>query len=114
MTNQEKLKAALNNEDYMEAARLRDLIAVGEEDHEPTLDDFCAPETDRMTGRSTRLVDGYVQRLFAGGAVEVRDHVNKRQCHLRLTDRVVRRLAYEHPSVKLDVYGTTVRIKSQK
>lgn len=50
----------------------------------------------RCTGQTTRLVDEAIQTLFITGEVVVKDHVDKRQCHIMLYEKVVARLLLEH------------------
>jgi hypothetical protein len=50
----------------------------------------------RATGRTTRLVDMYVQDLFKVGFISVQDHHNEPHSHYRLADMVCDRVVYEH------------------
>lgn len=59
-------------------------------------------ETNRATGRTTRLVDLYIQLLFEseeGLQIAIVDHHPARASHENLADRIVRRLNIEHPSL---------------
>lgn len=50
----------------------------------------------RQTGRSTRLADAYIQELFANGEIQVKDHIDKLNCHKELYVKIRRRLVTEH------------------
>lgn len=59
---------------------------------------------ERATGRSTRLIDKYIQEFFTnppGIGVRVMDHnmENDAEPHTILLERVVSRLRIEHPNV---------------
>jgi hypothetical protein len=61
---------------------------------------------ERATGRSTRLIDKYIQEFFTnpiGEAVYVSDHWNDIKAHKTLLERVVSRLKIEHPGVKYSI-----------
>ena len=65
---------------------------------------------DRATGRSTRLVDKYVQEFFtnpSGIGVCVLDHWDDIREHKLLLDRVISRLKIEHPGVHYAVDKVT-------
>ena len=47
-------------------------------------------------GRSTRLADAYIQELFTTGEIQVRDHIDKLNCHKELYVKIRRRLVTEH------------------
>lgn len=59
---------------------------------------------DRSTGRTTRLVDYYIQQLFQnkGAYVVICDHYDSVNSHRRLYDLVVNRLQTEHPGVAFE------------
>ena len=60
-------------------------------------------DKNRCTGRSTRLVDDYIQELFKNKKVIVKDHYESgNDMHINnfLADRILRRLALEHTTVK--------------
>lgn len=61
--------------------------------------------TVRGTGRTTRLVDQAIQDLFTKGVVLVKDHFDDRQADRYLTERIKKRLDYEHPHVKYNIKG---------
>lgn len=50
----------------------------------------------RRTGRTTRLVDKYVQDYFTSTHVVIRDHVPNTGCHEDLAELVTDRLIVEH------------------
>ena len=51
---------------------------------------------NRRSGRSTRLIDEYIQELFTTGRVRVLDHHSSREAHNDLFVRVITRLKVEH------------------
>ena len=57
-------------------------------------------ELHRATGRSTRRVDDYIQKLFEQGKIKINDHFDTRIAHDYLFDRVMRRLIFEHPNLE--------------
>ena len=53
----------------------------------------------RRTGRTTRLIDNYIQELFKNKRIVVKDHYqNGNDIHINefLVDSIMRRLALEH------------------
>lgn len=65
-------------------------------------------ELDRATGKTTRAVDGYIQRLFTerGIAHVVYDPFEGGLCknaNRGLVDRIVKRLKSEHPGAEVRV-----------
>ena len=65
----------------------------------------------RQKGRTTRLVDNYIQELFNhnGEWVTIADHTDlpsEQKCHLRMTrqlfDKIIQRLKFEHNYEKND------------
>ena len=48
-------------------------------------------EINRGTGRTTRLIDSYIQELFKNGEIEVRDHYDSIHAHKYLVKRIVDR-----------------------
>jgi hypothetical protein len=53
----------------------------------------------RMTGKSTRLIDKYVQKMFkliAGQSIQIKDHEDSPQANKLLFDNLHRRLTIEH------------------
>lgn len=72
-------------------------------------------EEKRKSGRSTRLVDQYIQLLFEvdkGTNVKVRDHYPSNDAHRQLLDRIIKRLKNEHPDLQFeyDVRERTIKI----
>ena len=55
----------------------------------------------RASGRTTRLIDYYVQELFKNkyADIEIRDHNKGRMSALYLMDNIVNRIKSEHPRV---------------
>lgn len=53
-------------------------------------------DTERRSGNSTRLLDGYVQELFVTGSCFVVDHVDTYENNAVLLRRFVDRLKREH------------------
>lgn len=53
----------------------------------------------RGTGRTTRLVDEYVQKLYStpNTAIEIRDHWQDNLGHRHLIERIKTRFRNEHP-----------------
>ena len=66
----------------------------------------------RRSGKSTRLVDKYIQDLFIFGEVEIKDHIDFDQSHELLRQRVLDRLYAEHRAVsnRLHVDGMKITI----
>lgn len=62
-------------------------------------------EDKRKSGRTTRLIDSYIQLLFEvnkGESVKVRDHYPSNDAHRILLEKIVKRLKNEHPGVKIE------------
>lgn len=57
----------------------------------------------RMTGRTTRLADAYVQLLFTTGRIKVADHYQAQKNSDYLMRIVIKRLQIEHPHIDFDV-----------
>lgn len=51
---------------------------------------------ERCTGQSTRLIDEYIQRLFKGEEIIVKDHINNTKSNKKLFDKILKRLNSEH------------------
>ena len=69
----------------------------------------------RKSGRSTRLIDQYIQLLFEvdkGTNVKVRDHYPSNDAHRQLLDRIIKRLKNEHPDLQFeyDVRERTIKL----
>lgn len=56
----------------------------------------------RGTGRTTRLIDRYIQELFTEGYIIVKDHYNSLDADRFLTERILKRLKSEHPYVRVN------------
>lgn len=70
-------------------------------------------EKPRATGQTTRLADKYIQSLFRGGKIVVRDHYiygEDRKANQILFDRIIRRLQLEHEGIKLDANRSKLTI----
>lgn len=62
-------------------------------------------EDKRKSGRTTRLVDSYIQLLFEvdkGTNVKVRDHYPSNDAHRQLLEKIVRRLKNEHEGLEFE------------
>lgn len=76
---------------------------------------FNEPPIYRITGRTTRQVDAYIQQLFnsMGEWVHIYDHYPNVRADRMLADKIYRRMEMEH-RIKLDVRrkgnGISVRI----
>lgn len=59
----------------------------------------------RATGRTTRLVDDYIQKLYenTGRFVEIVDHYPSRTADLHLCSKIISRMENEHPHDKLRI-----------
>ena len=61
-------------------------------------------EDKRKSGRTTRLVDNYIQLLFdvdKGTTIKVRDHYPSNDAHRMLIDKILYRFKNEHPGVEV-------------
>ena len=67
----------------------------------------------RMTGRSTRMVDEFIQKLYKneGEWVEVYDHYPSINASKMVLAKVSRRMLFEHPQDKIDIDKLNNRIK---
>ena len=65
---------------------------------------------NRATGRTTRLVDYYIQELFnhPNEEIEIIDHNNTQQSNIHLTQMILRRMYEEHRGVKIKVIKQNV------
>lgn len=50
----------------------------------------------RMSGNTTRLADAYIQDIFNGATVKIRDIPDQQNLHKRLFFIIIRRLELEH------------------
>lgn len=64
----------------------------------------------RQSGRTTRLVNIYIELLMLTGYVEPKDHFDDNRNHKLITQLVVRRLKDEHPEVWDNCDFTTTSI----
>ena len=63
-------------------------------------------EDKRKSGRTTRLIDNYIQLLFdvdRGTTIKVRDHYPSNDAHRMLIDKIVNRLKNEHVGLDFEV-----------
>ena len=67
-------------------------------------------DSNRATGRTTRLVDYYIQELFnnPNSEIEIIDHHNTQQSNIHLTQMILRRMYEEHRGVKIKVIKQNV------
>lgn len=68
----------------------------------------------RKSGRTTRLIDSYIQLLFEvekGANIKVRDHYPSNDAHRQLLDKIINRLKNEHPELQFeyDVRERTIK-----
>ena len=71
-------------------------------------------EDKRQSGRTTRLIDNYIQLLFEvdkGQEVQVRDHYPSNDAHRMLLEKIVARLNAEHKglSFEYDIRSRTIK-----
>lgn len=62
-------------------------------------------DSNRSTGRTTRLIDYYIQKLFnnPNKEIEIIDHYDNIKAHIYLTQKMLERLYTEHPRVKFNI-----------
>lgn len=67
----------------------------------------------RATGRSTRLIDEYIQKLFEnrGQWIKIYDHYESKQAHNILANKIIKRIQNEHPGTVYDCNKKTCEIK---
>ena len=67
----------------------------------------------RMTGRTTQMVDGFIQKLYKneGEWVEIYDHYPTIQASRMVFEKVIKRMLFEHPEDKIEVDKLNNRIK---
>ena len=75
-----------------------------------TPDLFDDSDSNRATGRTTRLVDYYIQKLFnnPNEEIEIIDHYNIQQSNTHLTQMILRRMYNEHRQIKIKVIKQNV------
>ena len=62
--------------------------------------------TTRKSGRTTRLVDEYIQLLFdvnKGETIKVSDHYPSNDAHRMLLDKIANRLKNEHVGLEFEI-----------
>ena len=67
-------------------------------------------DLNRATGRTTRLVDYYIQELFnhPNEEIEIIDHTNTQQSNTHLTQLILQRMYNEHRQIKIKVIKQNV------
>lgn len=62
-------------------------------------------DADRSTGRTTRLVDYYIQELYSSPNKEIKilDHYDSIKADIHLTQMILQRLYAEHPRDKFKI-----------
>ena len=68
-----------------------------------TIPDMTHTGYERVSGRSTRLVNMYVELLFATGIIKVRDHHPTLKMDDHLFRMVIDRLKREHPGLPIGI-----------
>lgn len=66
-----------------------------------------------MTGRTTRMVDEFVQKLYKneGEWVKIYDHYPSNNDHRMIMQKIIKRIEFEHPSDKLEIDKLNNRLK---
>lgn len=67
----------------------------------------------RMTGRTTQMVDEFIQKLYKneGEWVGIYDHYPSRNADRMIMKKIIRRMQFEHPQDKIEVDKLNNRIK---
>ena len=67
-------------------------------------------DSNRATGRTTRLVDHYIQELFnnPNKEIEIIDHYDNIKAHIHLTQMILQRLYAEHPRDKFKIVSQNI------
>ena len=67
----------------------------------------------RMTGRTTKMVDEFIQKLYKneGEWVEIYDHYPSRNADRMVLDKVIKRMQIEHPHDELEIDKLNNRLK---
>ena len=67
----------------------------------------------RMTGRSTRLADSYIQQLYnnIGEWITIKDHYFTKRADSMLLNIICKRLSVEHPTTKIEIDRFNNRLK---
>ena len=64
---------------------------------------------DRISGRTTKLADAYIQLLYEVGEVTVKDHYNSAQSSIMLRNIILNRLQMEHPGDRIEIQYSNER-----
>lgn len=75
------------------------------------IDSRSLDTTCRKSGSTTLLADAYIQLLFRGAEIEIRDHYDYIQSHRLLGRLILRRLKSEHPHVCITPSLSNLTIK---
>lgn len=68
-------------------------------------EEFNMLDEKRKSGRTTRLIDQYIQLLFEvekGEVIKVRDHYPSNEAHRILLDKIINRLKNEHQGLEFE------------
>ena len=67
----------------------------------------------RSTGRTTRLIDDYIQKLFdyRGEWITIRDHYKTKAADIMLCRKICSRLVNEHPNDTFEFDKQHIRIR---
>ena len=67
----------------------------------------------RMTGRTTQMVDEFIQKLYKneGEWVEIYDHYPSRNADRMIMEKIIRRMQFEHPQDKLEIDKLNNKLK---
>ncbi len=65
----------------------------------------------RMTGKTTRLVDSYIQHLFVFGWVIIMDHQGDKNTHDEIFRRTINRLEMEHGQYNMVKYSINRKLR---
>lgn len=120
MTKQDRqiIKNFLESYKQLESVKnhhIRNIIHRIEESFpDTTITNVLKELSERATGRSTRLVDEYIQELFNDGQIIVEDHYGTLESNRFLFDRITTRLSQEHRGVKFNYDRTRCSIRLVK
>ena len=67
-------------------------------------------DLNRATGRTTRLIDYYIQELYnnPNKEIEIIDHYDNIKAHIHLTQMILQRLYAEHPRDKFKIVSQNI------
>lgn len=67
----------------------------------------------RMTGKTTRIVDEFIQKLYKNKEewVEIYDHFPSFNASRMVLEKVLKRMSFEHPQDKIEVDKINNRLK---